>query len=53
MTESFDDIFTPQVANEARQALKQFLTPPKPALSEPERVHLAQATSFTIPFEML
>jgi pimeloyl-ACP methyl ester carboxylesterase len=53
LTESLDNIFTPQVANEARQALRQFLTPPKPPLSEPERVHLAQATSFAIPFDSI
>jgi pimeloyl-ACP methyl ester carboxylesterase len=44
------NVFSPQVENEARQALKHFLTPSKPQLSESEQVSLAEAISFSIPF---
>lgn len=48
--ESSQKIFSPQIEHDARQALKDFLTPSKSQLSESERVSLAAATSFSIPF---
>ena len=46
--EYLQNIFSPQLENEARQALKHFLTPSKSQLSESEQVSLAEATSFSI-----
>jgi pimeloyl-ACP methyl ester carboxylesterase len=48
--EHSQNIFSPQVEHEARQALENFLTPSRSQLSESERVNLAAATSFSIPF---
>ena len=50
MREYLQKIFSSQVENEAQQALKQFLTPSKPQISESEEMSLAQAISFSIPF---
>ncbi|MEO1353705.1 MAG: alpha/beta fold hydrolase [Cyanobacteria bacterium J06635_15] len=46
-------ILSIQIESEAQQALEKFLTPSKKPLSELELGVLAQATSFTVPFESI